>query len=1149
MFGVDEDELFVAESGSTGDLDIRQALFSRFDIIGELGVGGMGTVFRAFDRHLARDVALKMVSAEAASGVGSEQLLQEIRHVARLQHPNILPLFEAGEETGRPWYTMPLVADGSLGALLRRRARLPLHETVPLIRAIARGLSHAHEQRVLHCDVKPENILIHDGHPYVMDFGIARRIHSESNEWRGVRRGLDYSAGTPAYVSPEQAAGDRDIDHRSDVYSLACVVFEMLAGRPPFTGTTTREVVSLRFRVAAPDIRAFAPELPRTTVDVLQRAMSIDPDRRPPTATAFADELSVSATGVSVAVQALAVGATRTLARARAGLGLQGPPSLSLPMTGFMNDVRCAARSLRRQWRFSLGVVLSLGVGLGFGLPVFGLADHLFLRPPPGVRDAGRVHRLVQRAPDERGGFYFNNGLTGLDFTEITRRSTTFDGVAGWINLTMSAGRGQEATRLSTLAASASYFPVLGLAPFLGRFFAPDEDVQGIKSAPAVVTHRYWKVALGGDSAALGRRLDIGTVSYTIVGVTPPGFEGLDFNQIDVIVPLRVLTPDFQGNDPKIWTTDQSSWLRMTARLKDGISLVAATDEANRIYTTSGPRIRDRELKGGLVWDPLQPGKSSLPSVRTRIAVWSAAGAAMLLVLVLANLLNLFLARTASTRRQVALRLAIGGGRRHLLRLHLLEATILGALATSLAIAIAAPATAVIRSQLFSGVTWARSAIDLRLTLFAFALTVVIGGLVALASANAASRVDPATLLRATGSDRASAGRAGTLIRQGLVVVQAAIFVVIVTGAVAFTTSVNRIMAIDLGLRFEQVVVATVPLRSVGYSQADALRFYTEAHRRLSSLPGLESVSLGYTEAWQNNRTEDLRIPGFEGKPPFVIFDAVTHEYARTMGLRMKQGRWLEESDGASAPAVVVVSDAFAKVFFPAGKAIGTCIGIGDESNPCRTIVGIVADPRVTGSLDGPAVPAYYLPLAQASSYSFTPRLFIKANGRMENAMALVRRELQGSAANLPAVSVRRLSDGFAPYVSTFRIGRLIFGLFGVLAGFIAAVGLYSVLSYVATERRREYAIRIALGAGAPRVAQPILRHSLGSALAGLALGLTMVLVSADSVQPLLFRTSVDEPVVLAMVSALGLVIGLVAAVGPMIAVLRSDAMAVLREP
>jgi ABC-type antimicrobial peptide transport system permease subunit len=266
------------------------------------------------------------------------------------------------------------------------------------------------------------------------------------------------------------------------------------------------------------------------------------------------------------------------------------------------------------------------------------------------------------------------------------------------------------------------------------------------------------------------------------------------------------------------------------------------------------------------------------------------------------------------------------------------------------------------------------------------------------------------------------------------------------------------------------------------------------------------------------------------------------------MGLRLTRGRWMTDADGAAAPAIVVVSESFVKTFFPHGDAIGTCIGIGDESNPCRTIVGVVADPRMTGSIEGPAVPVYYLPLSQASSYSFTPRLFIKAAGSVSDAMSLVRRELQRSAPDLPAVTVRRLSDGFTPYVSTYRLGRLLFGVFGALAWFVAAVGLYSVLSYLAAERRRDYAIRIALGAGAARVAEPILRTSVASALAGLAIGLAVVFLFADRVQAMLFRTSIDEPPVLAIVVALGVAIGVVAAVGPVLTVLRTDAMSVLRE-
>jgi serine/threonine protein kinase len=262
-FGVNESDLFEPDSVSReAEFDFRRAIAARFELTSELGQGGMGTVYLANDLTLGRVVAVKMVAAEAVAGVGSSQFLQEIALVSRLQHPNILPLFDAGERGGSPFYVMPWVRGGSLGAMLRSRARLPLRETLGLLDGIAAGLGHAHEQRVLHCDIKPENILVQGAHPYVMDFGIARKLHSESFEWASLRKDLDFSAGTPAYVSPEQASGEPNLDPRSDVYSLACVAWEMLAGRKPFSGETTQQIVSLRFREPPPPLRRYAPDVP-----------------------------------------------------------------------------------------------------------------------------------------------------------------------------------------------------------------------------------------------------------------------------------------------------------------------------------------------------------------------------------------------------------------------------------------------------------------------------------------------------------------------------------------------------------------------------------------------------------------------------------------------------------------------------------------------------------------------------------------------------------------------------------------------------------------------------------------------------------------------------------------------------------------------
>jgi hypothetical protein len=269
VLGLAFEELFEIEAGvpSWADTDFRRALADRYLIDSELGQGGMGAVYLARDRRHGRLVAVKVISPEAVTGIGTRRFLREIATVAQLQHPHILPLHDSGEAAGQPFYVMPYIRGGSLRARLEAVVRLPVDEAVALTTGIAAALQHAHEQRVLHCDVKPENILLDGMHAYVTDFGVARKLHSEVLPWTAPRE-LDLSAGTPAYVSPEQASGEKELDARSDVYSLACVVYEMLTGRQPFEGGNTQAVVSRRCRRPAGDRPGSAPQCgPHTRPD------------------------------------------------------------------------------------------------------------------------------------------------------------------------------------------------------------------------------------------------------------------------------------------------------------------------------------------------------------------------------------------------------------------------------------------------------------------------------------------------------------------------------------------------------------------------------------------------------------------------------------------------------------------------------------------------------------------------------------------------------------------------------------------------------------------------------------------------------------------------------------------------------------------
>lgn len=269
---------------STSVARFQAALSERYVIDRKIGVGGMGTVYLARDVKHGRQVAIKVVPAEMLSAEGRRHFHREIRLTARLQHPHILPLLDSGEAAGCPYYVMPYVRDGSLRELLDRTGKLSMRQALPIVEAVCGALEYAHDNQVIHCDIKPENILMSGRHAILADFGISRAQHSDDLSWRAA---VDRSVGTAAYVSPEMAFGEDGVDARADVFSLACVVYEMLTGRPPFDADTELATVAQRLVGGASiDFRAL-DALPRGVAAALHKALSSDERRRFPTVRRF----------------------------------------------------------------------------------------------------------------------------------------------------------------------------------------------------------------------------------------------------------------------------------------------------------------------------------------------------------------------------------------------------------------------------------------------------------------------------------------------------------------------------------------------------------------------------------------------------------------------------------------------------------------------------------------------------------------------------------------------------------------------------------------------------------------------------------------------------------------------------------------------
>ena len=821
-------------------------------------------------------------------------------------------------------------------------------------------------------------------------------------------------------------------------------------------------------------------------------------------------------------------------------------------LESLMQDLRFVVRSLKREPGFITFVVLTLALGIGANATMFGVVDRLLLRGPEHVRDPGRVVRLyiTDRPP---GMQEYTSSALGYVSYEVLRTGThSFDALAVYNVNDVTVGRGAEARELKASYVTAGFFPLLGVQPLLGRFFDAQEDATTGARHVAVISYGLWREAFGREPGVLGSTIVIGDEPHTVIGVAPRGFTGPELGRVDVWLPMSLVGPRVTDDWTHSWN---AQWLHVIGRLKPGVTRPQAAADATIAHrqaygdNASGsftPQARLTVASLGANEDGGEPGE-------TTVSRWLVGVTVIVLLIACANVVNLLLARAVRRRREVMVRIALGVGRWRLMRLLLAESLLQAIAGAAAGLVLAYLTASLVRNLLLPQIEWISPPVDGRVLVFAAAMALITGVAIGLMPALQAARTDVAAGLK-TGA-REGGGR-GSRSRTALTVAQAALSVVLLVGAGLFLRSLWNVRALDLGLQPERVLAVSIHWPGLGrIADADARQregqrrneFYRQALERVSSLPGTEHAALTVGMPFQSSFGVGLRVPGWDSLPRLAgggpNISAVTGDYFATIGTRLLKGRVFTPREGAGSERVAIVSDVMARTLWPGRDPLGACLLI--DGKPCSRIVGVVADARRFRLREEPHM-HYYVPLGQESSIGGTT-LLVRPVGNPEAFANSVRRLLLSMDPGLGYIEAQSLQEIIDPQLRPWKLGVSVFGLAGVLALVVAAVGLYSVLSYLVEQRTQELGVRIALGAKAGNIVRLVLRDSLTMTFLGIAAGAVLALIAGRFLQDLLFQTSGRDPVVLAAVAIALVLVAVAASVLPAHRANQVDPMGALR--
>jgi predicted permease len=797
-------------------------------------------------------------------------------------------------------------------------------------------------------------------------------------------------------------------------------------------------------------------------------------------------------------------------------------------METLLRDVRLALRLLLRRPLVSALAVLSLALGIGANTAVFSIVNALFFKSLP-VSDPGTLVALY--TVDERNPGL--NPLSHLNWKDLREQRDVFAEVTAydWVPLSLSTG-GEAELGFGQLVAG-NYFPTLGVKAARGRLLAPEDDLTLGAHPVVVLSHAFWTRRLGGREDAVGRTLLLNAVSFTVIGVTPPAFTGVTVGiQPDVWAPMAMNRE--LHRDANWYEQRRGLFLFGLARLAPGATPAGAQAAA----ATLGKRLA-REYPAdneGRTFRVVPFAQSTLPT-ELREPARAAAGmlsviVGLVLLIACANVANLLLARAATRRKEIALRLALGAGRAALVRQLLTESMLLalaGALGGLLVALWARGAILGFLPSLPLPIT-VKLALDLDARVLGTTLVIalVTGLLAGLAPAWQLARPQLVEALKERGgADARIAGRVS--LRSLLVGAQVALAFVALAGAGLFVRSLAAAQRSDPGFDTEHLGLVSFDLTLQGYDEARGRLFAEQALERVGALPGVERVTLAQTGPLGVGFLRSVFPEGQEGgRGVLVQVNAVGPGYFETLGVPLVRGRAFGPADRRGAPPVVVINATMAAQFWPGRNPLGQRFRFFGEDTAVE-VVGVARDAKYNTLGEAPQ-PYLYLPLDQAFTGALT--LVARAHGDPERILLPLQRELRALQRELPFVGLSSVGQLISNSLWASRLGASLLLVFGVLALVLASVGIYGVMSYTVSQRAPEIGIRMALGADRGSVLRLVLRQGMQVVGAGLLLGVAVALALTRLVGALLF-VGPGDPLVFGAMGATLVAVGALANVFP----------------